>query len=98
MPVPVYDLAPFLGLARRAGEPQWFALTHRDAQLALAVDEIEGLVQIPKTDLITDEPSPARGRVPQLARIGVDTRAVVDIAAVIETIRQHAGTSAPAQE
>jgi chemotaxis signal transduction protein len=93
-PVPVYDLAALLGLSRN-GEPQWLALTHREAQLALAVDEIEGLVEIRKTNLFTDDTSPSGGHARQLARIGADTRAVVDITAVMETIRQHAGLSVP---
>jgi chemotaxis signal transduction protein len=96
--VPVYDLAALLGLTRRAGEPQWFALTHREAQLALAVDEIEGLVEVPSQCLYADDASPSGSHVRQLARIAADTRAVIDITAVVETIRQHAGSSEPARE
>jgi purine-binding chemotaxis protein CheW len=96
--VPVYDLAALLGLPRRAGEPQWFVLAHREAQLALAVDEIEGLAEIPKTDLFNDDASPSRDHVRQLARIGTGTRALIDIPAIVETIRQHAGSSEPARE
>lgn len=96
--VPVYDLGLLLGLAERAREPQWFVVIHHEAKLALAVNEIEGLVEIRKTDLFTDETSQSRGQVRQLARIGADTRAVVDVAAVVKTIRQHAGSSAPVLE
>lgn len=95
--VPVYDLAAILGLPR-ANEPQWFVLTERDAQLALAVEEIERLVEIRKTDLVADPPSSSGGHVRQLARIGEETRAVIDIPAVVETIRQHAGSSEQARE
>ena len=90
--VPVYDLAALLGLSRN-GEPQWLALIHQEAKLALAFDTIEGLVEIRKTDQFTDDTGPSGSHVRQLARIGAETRAVVDIAAVAETIRQHAGLS-----
>jgi len=95
--VPVYDLASILGLSR-TNEPQWFVLTQCEAQLALAVDEIEGLIEVRKTNLFTHDTFPSGGHVRQLARIGTDKRAVVDITAVVETIRQHAGLSVPAQE
>jgi len=96
-PVPVYDLATILGLSR-ANEPQWFVLTQREAQLALAVDEIEGLIEVRKTKLFADDTSPSGGHVRQLARMGAETRAVIDITAVVETIRQHASSSEPARE
>lgn len=95
--VPVYDLAALLGLSRN-GEPQWLALTHQEAQLALAFDTIESLVEIRETDLFTDDTCPSGSHVLQLVRIGAETRAVVDIAAVVETIRQHAGVSELARE
>jgi purine-binding chemotaxis protein CheW len=95
--VPVYDLAALLGLSC-AGEPQWLALTHQEGQLALAFDNIEGLVEIRKTNLFADDTCPSGSHVRQLARIGAETRAVIDITAVVETIRQHAGSSEPARE
>jgi chemotaxis signal transduction protein len=96
-PVPVYDLAALLGLSC-AGEPQWLALTHPEVQLALAFDNIEGLVEIRKTNLFADDTCPSGSHVRQLVRIGAETRAVIDITAVVETIRQHAGSSEPARE
>lgn len=96
--VAVYDLAPFVGLSRCAGEPQWLAIAKGEPQLALAFDEIEGLVEVGRTSVYADSAAPSPRHVRQLAQIGPGTRAVVDITAIMATIRAKAGSTGPAQE
>lgn len=96
--VAVYDLAPLAGAVRRAGEPQWFAMPRGEPQLALAFDAIEGLFDAEPTSANAENATPAGAQPWRLAQIGTDMRTVMDIPAILRTIRAKAGLSAPAQE
>jgi len=91
--VAVYDLAAPLGCMRRAGEPHWLALVKGEPQLALAFDEIEGLFDVERARVYTGNAATAIEPVSRLVQIGPVTRTVIDIPAVIRTIRGKAGVN-----
>lgn len=95
---PVYDLAALLGLPLRQQEPRWLALTGQELAAALAFDEFEGQVEVPRTCLYLDGASPVRRHMGTLARIGSSVRAVLDLPDIMEAIRRQAGLAGMDQE
>lgn len=90
--VPVFSLAALLGLAR-SEECVWLALAHRESPVALAFDQFEGQIEMPRTCLYDDATAPPRRHVRQLARVASGVRAVVDIPSLIKEIRRAAESS-----
>lgn len=95
--VPVFNLAALLELPP-SGEPQWFLLVNRETPIALAIDELEGRVEVERAHCYVDETSSHRKHVHQLAKVGPMVRAVIDVPGLMQAIRQSAGLIAPAKE
>ena len=88
---PVYDLAALLGFPSQRPEPRWLALTGQEMAAALAFNEFEGQVDVPRTCLYVDRASPAGRHMGTMARIGSSVRAVIDVPAILDAIRRQAG-------
>lgn len=100
--VPVYDLAALLGHDRDGERPRWLALTAASANTSVgfAFAALDGQLRIPRDDIVVAHDSGAtdgssgggarRRYVRQFARIGQTARPIVDLAAVLDTIRRQA--------
>lgn len=96
--VPAYDLAVLLGLSGPGGKRAWIAFVNRDAPVGLVFDEFEGQVEFDDPSLSETTPSDSREHLRRIAKIGVEHRAVIDIAGLVEAIRNGAGLMKPAKE
>jgi chemotaxis signal transduction protein len=89
--VPVFDLAALLGLRSGGAQPRWLALTRGETPVALAFDQIDGQIEVSRANIYEHQASPSREHIKEVAHIGPAAHDVVDIPAVVETIRQRAG-------
>lgn len=96
--VPVYSLAAFLGFPARSSDLQWLALANRDAPIALAFEELEGRVDVPRASLYAGETHPAGKYTRELAQVWSCARPVVDVLEILKAIQQRAGVLEPAKE
>jgi chemotaxis signal transduction protein len=95
--VPVFHLAPFLGLECPIGAVHWIVLANRESPIGFAFDEFEGQVEVSKSGLYFDEKGRGSGPSKLLARIGLSVRPLIDIPQIVEEIRKKAGLSRPAR-
>ena len=96
--VPVFDLAALLGFPLSGAQLRWLAFTGGETPVALAFDQIEGQAAVAGADIYNHQASAARALLKESARIEFNPRAVVDIPAVVETIRRRAGLIKPDKE
>jgi chemotaxis signal transduction protein len=92
-PLPVYDLAARLGEGS-ARAPRWALLSSGNAQIALAVDEIEGYLRVSRGELLSALPItevPAAARAGELLRVGSSPIPVVDVPAIVRQLAQQLG-------
>jgi chemotaxis signal transduction protein len=89
--IPVFSLAALLGLPR-SEECAWLAIIQGDLPLALAFDALERRMEIRRTSLYEDS-SPSRRHVRQLAQLGKEVCAVLDVPSLVEVIRNMAEAS-----
>ena len=92
--LPVYDAAMLLGLRGSGGEGSWFIEVGRETPVALLFDEFAGRVELARSDLYESDGSGARKHLRVTARIGARHRAVIDIAGLLDEIRERAGWTA----
>jgi purine-binding chemotaxis protein CheW len=81
--VPVYDLARLMGEAPAVEPPRWLALSAGADPVALAFDELEGHLRLPRSAL----ESAARGHVTHVIREEAGLRPVVDVPSVARAVR-----------
>jgi purine-binding chemotaxis protein CheW len=91
--VAVYDLRALLG-APRGETPRWIALAASERTVGLAFDELEGFLHLAPADLTAPGNTPGR-HVQAVASAGGTLRSIVDVAAVVETIRGLARRDGP---
>lgn len=89
--VPVFSLAALLGLPRTE-ECAWLAIIQGDSPMALAFDALERRMEIRRTSLYEDA-SPARRHVRQVAQLGNEACAVIDVPSLVAVIRKLAEPS-----
>jgi chemotaxis signal transduction protein len=87
-PVPVYDLAAMLGEGT-ARSPRWMLLSAGVARVALAFDELEGYLRVPREDLAGA--SPTDSATAELLRRGSSPVPVVSVASIVRRLEQRLG-------
>lgn len=95
---PVFDLAALLGFDAGNARPSWTVLTRGDSPVAFAFDQFEGQVEIRRNSLHRHQDMQARPHVSEVLRIDGGIRDVIDIPALLETIRQRARVINPEKE
>jgi purine-binding chemotaxis protein CheW len=73
--VAVFDLASLLGYESRSKDPRWLIVSAHDRELALAFEELEGYVQVPRT---AD---------PVLSVDGI-SRTIVDLRSILKNLKE----------
>jgi chemotaxis signal transduction protein len=94
--VPVYSLAALVHDPPPREGGGWLALCRAPEPVALAFDELEGLLRVPRSDLL-----PADGAcrcVHHVARARGAVLPIVDVPAVLEAIQQRVGVTRPTKE
>jgi purine-binding chemotaxis protein CheW len=91
-PLPVYDLAALLGDGS-AQAPRWMLLSAGTNRVALAFDEIEEYLRVPREQLI---PASQGGRATpsaasELVRTGSSVRPVVSMSSLLKELEQRLG-------
>lgn len=91
-PLPVYDLAALLGDGS-VQAPRWMLLSDGTNRVALAFDEIEEYLRVPREQLIT---ASQRGRATpsaasELVRNGSSMRPVVSMTSLLKELEQRLG-------
>jgi purine-binding chemotaxis protein CheW len=84
--VPVYSLAAVLAEEAEHGPPSWLVLCPGEQPLALAFAELEGHLRVAASDFHALD---ARAFGTQVVRVGRESRAVISIPAVVETITRR---------
>ena len=94
--VPVYDLRVLLACASGA-PPRWLVVAS-GTPVALAFDGFDGHLRLPREGIARQERSDAaRPHVRELARVAGLSRPIVDLASILEAIRERARPDAPSQ-
>lgn len=88
--VAVYNLSSLLGYGVRVGALRWLALCGTTESVALAFDDLEGFLRVPRESLYRVEGSAAsRPYLAEVARVGsgtfgvIDTRSILKMAVVV---------------
>jgi purine-binding chemotaxis protein CheW len=85
--MPVFDLSAVMGHARSTGA-RWLFVAAKTS-IALAFDAFDGHLRVPSSALASIEGKAGHGRfVRNVVHIGHETRAMIDMAAVIKTLVQ----------
>jgi chemotaxis signal transduction protein len=95
--VPVFRLAGFLGLECPTGAGHWIVLANRESPIGFAFDEFEGQVEVARSALYSEQANGGSTNAELLARIRSSVRPVIDIAQIVQQIRNKAGLSGPAR-
>jgi chemotaxis signal transduction protein len=89
--VPVYDLAALVGDGA-ARAPRWMLLSGGADRVALAFDEIEAYLRLPRGQLVpASEHGATTSAVAELVRSGSSLRPVVSVASVLGLLEQRLG-------
>jgi chemotaxis signal transduction protein len=92
--VPVYALAGLLGYDAAPSAAAWLALCGSTDPVALAFDQLEGFLRVPRADLhATDRAETARRHVTQVVRVAGITRRVIDTRSTLAALQSAAGAS-----
>jgi purine-binding chemotaxis protein CheW len=93
-PVPVYDLAALLGEGG-ARAPRWMLLSAGADRVALAFDELEEYLRVPREQVVAASGPVAAGdaRATELVRAAGALRPVVSLDAVLKTLEARLGLS-----
>lgn len=94
---PAYDVATLLDLSAAGRERAWIMFSGRETPVALVFDQFEGQVEIDRSCLIESDSSRSHPYRRQMARVGANDRAVIDIPGLVEAIRKSAGLIEPAE-
>ncbi len=88
--VPVYSLAGLLGYGGETGQVRWLVLCGTEEPFALAFNDFEGYLQMPRTLLHqAEQKDVTRTHVTHVARATDMVRAVVSIPLLRETIQER---------
>ncbi len=87
--IPVYDLRVLLGYP--AGPmPRWLVLVAAEAPIGLAFDRFEGHLLLPQDAIAHEEKiQEGRQRIAESLRMNGEVRSIVNVASVIESIKQR---------
>lgn len=97
--VPVFSLAALLGISPAAGHPRWLVLCGgRQAPIALAIERVEGHLDIPVRQIFACEAERAHRYVNETARDGSVLRGVIDISQLVEHIKAQGATAPPSRK
>lgn len=97
--VPVYSLHALLGYGSDAEQPQWLALCGTEECFALAFNEFQGYLRIPRGQLYpVEQKEAARIHVKEIARGPGGVRAVVSIPLVRENIQERCRSNSVPKE
>lgn len=88
--VPVFDLAPLLGLPGRAREPHWIVLVRSESPVAFAFDVLEGQVDVTHASIANGQQSAISPFLRQSVRAGFAMRPLVDLFAVVRVLDSKA--------
>jgi chemotaxis signal transduction protein len=95
-PLAVYDLAALVGDGP-AKAPRWMLLSAGADRVALAFDELDGYLRIPRDQLVAAAPehgAKATFRPVELARCGASLRPIVSVTAVVRELERRLGPPA----
>lgn len=95
---PAYDVAALLGLSAAGGEHTWIMFADGDMPVGLVFDQFEGQVEIDRACLYESDSSSSSELLGQIARVGGDSRAVINVPGLVKEIRKNAGFIEPAKE
>ncbi len=94
--VPVHDLGMLLGYTPSAN-PRWLLLVLAPEALGLAFDSFEGQLRAPR-EHIAAAPAGSRKHVSHATRTAELPRPIIDLASVVESVRNAARPSEPVKE
>jgi len=89
--VPVYGLAELLGSARRGAVPKWLAVVGERDPVALAFEELDGFLEVRRTDITTHD-----GR--EVVHTDGGARRLLDVRSLATGLNQTAGAPGPMKE
>jgi purine-binding chemotaxis protein CheW len=89
--IPVYDLAALQGHPARRTAPAWMILVEADGLVGLAFEELLGHARLDRREIAPLPDSAATAPVPQAARVGGGLRPLLDVPALVATLRRRAG-------
>jgi purine-binding chemotaxis protein CheW len=88
--VPVFSLSALMGIAPGTGQVRWLLLCgERQQTIALAVEAVEGHLEIPADRMIARGPDGTDRYIKQTVRDDATLRGVIDIGLLVEQIRAH---------
>jgi hypothetical protein len=97
---PAFDLATLVGLS--GGGRRWWALLHLPDPAALAFESLDGLLEVSAGQLLPvaahyaqDAQDHPLSLVSRIAKLGERLLPVLDLDAIAEAIRRHAGRQPP---
>jgi chemotaxis signal transduction protein len=91
--VPVYSLSLLLGYGAEPAA-KWLAVCGTPRPVALAFDEIDGFLRLPRTGLYAlDRADASRPHLAEAVRIGATTRRVIDTRSILKWLDLEAGSS-----
>lgn len=96
--VPVYGLAGLLGYDAARSPAPWLALCGRQDPVALAFEQLEGFLRVPRADLYPVGIELSKQHVAEGVRAGGVTRRVVDTRSVLTALQAGAGSSGTAKD
>jgi purine-binding chemotaxis protein CheW len=96
--VPVYALAGVLGYEGARSAAPWLALCGRQDPVALAFEQLDGFLRVPRTDLHPVGSALSRQHVAEGVRTGGVVRRVVDTRSVLAALQGGAGIAGTAKE
>jgi purine-binding chemotaxis protein CheW len=97
--VPVFGLSSLFGYPSTADAARWIVLCASDEPIALGFSDFEGHRRLPSSSIMSDESGrTSREYSPETARMDTGHRPVVDIAAVVASIRKPDALERLAQE
>ena len=90
--VPVFDLAALLGYGAGGEAPQWMVLSGRDDAIALAFDDFDGYLRLPRSSFRVEEKlRSTRPHVTEVASTAAGVLAVIGLPPLVAMIRNRAG-------
>ncbi len=85
--VPVFSAARLLGLAEGDTAPRWLAACGAAGELAIAFEAFDAFLRVPRTAVSARAPgAPSPRHTRELVRDASSTRAVIDLASVIQAV------------
>ena len=93
----VFSLRSLMGYARADERPRWFVLCGAAAPIALAFDDFDGYLEVPRSD-VRPAGQPGRTHVREMLQTGSALRGVIALASLTKTIEESAAMARPGKE